>query len=563
MPGHALRRTIISIRPADALRQRQRLFGALAAAFRISFVADGTAAAREAAAAIVFDRALGLGPDLPAKVFVVARARSLRASSMGIAFSASESLDRRLRRRVLADSTADPEALGATEGDDVLATIDGRPIWLKRRDGARVFDIAAHVPEELASDRYLRDEIVPGRFIRVLPLVHFLREVLSEVDPWTPPPPRAAFVIDDPNLHWRSYGYLNYSELVRHARDHNYHLAIGMVPIDAWYSHPPTVRLFASNSDVVSIAIQGRDHLPNDLARAPSVEIATRHVADARHRIDRFEVKTRLTVSRIMIPPYEALSPHTVHAMADAGFEAAVAARPYSWLPHGNEWSPYSAPSSAHSLSGWHIAELLEPGFPVMIRRSFAEHEDVVFRSYLDQPMILYGHTSDLAEGLGSLETAAAEVNSIRDVLWSPLHDVARRNFEQRRSGSCLWIRPYALHVRVQLTPEIEEVRVEPPPNGAFASAPPSIAGQRIGESRWDVGAGALYIDRRDRPTSVEISWLPRRRVAVRGAPPRPALAWAVIRRALAEARDRAKPFLPHRRFSARRTGGGRRGAAV
>ena len=47
-------------------------------------------------------------------------------------------------------------------------------------------------------------------------------------------------------------------------------------------------------------------------------------------------------------------------------------------------------------------------GFPVVPRRGFRRPlDDVVLRAYLNQPLLLFGHQNDVADGLGFLERAA------------------------------------------------------------------------------------------------------------------------------------------------------------
>ena len=65
---------------------------------------------------------------------------------------------------------------------------------------------------------------------------------------WTLPPPRASFVIDDPNLHWPSYGYLDYRELVAHAPQHGYHVGLATVPLDGWLIDRRAAALVARNA---------------------------------------------------------------------------------------------------------------------------------------------------------------------------------------------------------------------------------------------------------------------------------------------------------------------------
>ena len=58
----------------------------------------------------------------------------------------------------------------------------------------------------------------------------------------------AAFLVDDPNLHWTSYGHLSYPEIVRHANEHDYHVAMAMVPIDTGAAHPAAARCSSASA---------------------------------------------------------------------------------------------------------------------------------------------------------------------------------------------------------------------------------------------------------------------------------------------------------------------------
>ena len=50
----------------------------------------------------------------------------------------------------------------------------------------------------------------------LVPLLHLLHHVCRELD-WCEQPLRASFVIDDPNLHRGSYGFLDYAGMIAHA----------------------------------------------------------------------------------------------------------------------------------------------------------------------------------------------------------------------------------------------------------------------------------------------------------------------------------------------------------
>src|SRR6266480_3662974 len=96
-------------------------------------------------------------------------------------------------------------------------------------------------------------------------------------------------MFDDPNLHWRSYGYIHYPELVDHARRHNYHACFATVPMDSWYAHPKTASLFRENRTRVSLLIHGNDHTYYELAVARSDESRQALAAQALRRIERLE----------------------------------------------------------------------------------------------------------------------------------------------------------------------------------------------------------------------------------------------------------------------------------
>ena len=166
-------------------------------------------------------------------------------------FTDSSSVPRPFRGRTLTDSSAGQALPGSY--DDwglVLATSPTGPVWMARADGQFV---AASWPEELGSDATLREQLTVGRFMGLLPLAHFLRE-LSAAASWEQPESTACFVFDDPNLHWWSYGYLDYRKLAAHAEAHDYRVTAATIPLDQWYIHRATARFLREGASRVSFA---------------------------------------------------------------------------------------------------------------------------------------------------------------------------------------------------------------------------------------------------------------------------------------------------------------------
>jgi hypothetical protein len=84
--------------------------------------------------------------------------------------------------------------------------------------------------------------------------------------------------------------------------------------------------------------------------------------------------------------------------------------------------------------AGWFPAEIGSDGFPILIRRGIQERDEVSFRLWLEQPLILYGHIDDLASGLEPLAAVAREVASFGDVRWSALGEIAETNYKEIRT---------------------------------------------------------------------------------------------------------------------------------
>jgi len=440
----------------------------------------------------------------------------------------SAGLDRRLHGQELPDRHLHGIAgLEAERAAEVLACVAGAPAWT--REGR--LDVVTVAPAELAEGEPLRDRLGAGRSLALLPLLELLRELTAGAA-WRPPPLRATFLLDDPNLHWPSYGFLSLPRLSRHAAEHGYHLALAMVPLDARIAHPAAARILREQSGI-SLCIHGNDHYGGELGWVREQDEAMALAAQALRRITAFEQRTGVPVSRVMVPPHEECSETMAAALARTGFAAISMTRPFPWLsapPH--HWLT-SGGSSA--LTGWAPADVTSSGLPVLLRHPLAEPHfspaELALRAYLDQPLILYGHHDDLADGLDVLAERSAAVNRLGDVRWGSLGALAAANVHWRLEGDLLRLRPYSRHITVEVPAEARQAVVEPAweakgeivqtPDGAVPAAEP-----------FAVHGGASLDLRLQRPDAVSPE-----RVA---APPRRLRPLA--RRLLGETRDRLQP---------------------
>lgn len=519
---------------------RPRLLSALALAFPVRFEQrrpgelrgidaaldwGNGVAAREAAAA--GKPALMLLGDEPAEPHVAATFELAEAPEVDPRLRGAALPDRHLIPGLRTEASGDRPGTAAT----VLAHWGEHPVWWAESR----LRVALLAPSELGEKEALRDRLNEERSLALLPLVQFLRELCAEIA-WTPPPPRAAFVFDDPNLHWPTYGYVNLQALSRHARDHGYHAALATVPLDARWAHPGALQAIERSGGAISLAIHGNDHDGGELGRAATTAAATALAAQALRRVARFERRTGQIVERVMVPPHEACSAATVAALPRCGYEAISMTIPYPWLGVARaDW--LARPREADALVGWRPLER-PSGLPTILRHPLAERSaaELRLRSFLGQPLVLYGHHDDVAAGLEVLAEAQAEVEAIAPgTAWTSLAAISRRSYETKVEGETLAVRPLSNRLEVEIPAGCGALRFEPPPGEPSPALRLAVDGRPVeyGET-IALTPGTTSATIALGPVPLEVSEV--------APPPRRPLALA--RRLAGESRDRLAPLI-------------------
>jgi hypothetical protein len=522
---------IIGVFPPVALTERSRLFGALGAAFRVRF--EG----RERGAWDGIDAVIIVGalphdiPEVPVLRYV--HAEDVAGTSPGTALVdlvADSAVDARLRGRRLTESAL----LTASErlkGGLPLAHDEGGTVWA--RDEIRVLQTCVVAPSELAPDEPLRKRFLPGRFLALLPLIQLLRGVV-EYENWSRPPVRAAYLFDDPNLHWRSYGHIRFAELAAHARLHGYHVAFGTIPLDCWYAHPGTVRTLRSAKSCLSLSLHGNDHLFQEFAQPRTRTDSVAVVTQALGRILGFEDRTGLSVDRVMVPPHGLCSDEMLNALLSVRIEALC--RAPGW------WSNW--PPDRSRTADWHMADIAPGGGPIIRRHPVlnpAAREDAVLSAFLDQPVVLYGHHYDVSAGYDGLAETAEWLRGVGQVAWQSLAGLARSNYESRSEpDGVLRIRSYSRTFSVKVPEDVRKIVVEMTPYEEIGLDRLLV---RSSEYELAVANGVAVAEiPSTSPGQLELSL--ERRVDAPSASPRTVNPRAVTRRAVAETRDRLQPLV-------------------
>lgn len=528
----------VAVIPAAAAARYAELLRALEEAYPVRFTGTDGDDLGAASGVVVFPG--GSRPQrLPAPCLVLEApgAEDEPGASFTVELSRGAELQRALHgQRLGEDGRRPPPAVAIPAGGRALAFSRGRPIWTQSdgRDGD--WQTASAVPAELGEHEFLRDHLTAGRFWSLLPLVQFVRRIAvggSE----QPRPLGACFVIDDPNVRFASYGHVRFAELARDARECGYHVAVATIPLDLLLPPERAAAAFREFPAELSLVVHGNDHVRGELERRRTPAAAERMIASAEARVARFEARAGVRVERVMCPPHGACGPETLQALFRSGFLALAASRPFPWDGFSDQrrWR----------LGGWLPAQLAGGGIPVLPRYHLGRSlDDLVFRAFLGQPLILYCHHADLRDGLGPFRAAVARAAELGDVRFMPLASIARASAVCRVQGGVATVTVYSGDVRIR-RPPAETVRIEIPRTfGAGACLRLAVDGALHDVRLGADGGGSIALANAPPGDDLRIRIVPPGHVApatIRDW--RPGV-WPLARRAMTEARDRALPLV-------------------
>jgi len=377
-----------------------------------------------------------------------------RSEAMGeaVRFGKSDHVDKLFRRRTIPhQAVANLTPVGLQANDEVLARYGEQPFWVRRQlANSAAHVVSAPLPKLVDEERPF-DYLNGYNFVQLLPLLHFLREVTVGMG-WTRPPLRACFTFDDPNLHWSSYGFLSYRELIERAKQDRFHVAFATVPLDAWGSNGATVDLFKENPGQISLLVHGNNHTREELGQARTPEGHLQLLAQSLRRVEKLERATGLQVDRVMVPPHEALVDGALTALLSLGFEG-VSLTPWSL----RYWNPKREWPCAFGLDS---AELIDGGCPMLSRYKLTNACDgpIVMSAYLGAPIVLIEHHEAVSGGLDLLTRAASVINSLGDVQWCSTGQMMRSNYLTRRENGTLWVKPVSARVEFKVPQDISSI---------------------------------------------------------------------------------------------------------
>jgi long-chain acyl-CoA synthetase len=546
-------RSVIGISPGAHVQSWGHLFAVLRCMFPMEvrvltgdqWSCDGLAGVVDLGGNVVAACAAA-AKGVPCFTVVASREKPRSIPTSELRFGASPQLESCLRDQVLvAQDIEGFFPLNPAVGDAVLARKGDHAFWLHRRVGNAGVDLVAMAPPVLSRGSYLQEHFRSGRFARLLPLMQFLVRVTRNLD-WQYPPSHACFVFDDPNLFWPTYGCLDFRELAKHAKAHDYYVSVAMVPLDAWWVNRTAAATFRANAPRLSLLMHGCNHTRGELSQSRPTEEWLSLLAQALRRSARLERRYGLELCRVIEPPHRALAKEVFHCLDLLDYEAVLITP--EMLPKHNGGVAWPA------TLGLNPADLLVQGMTAIPRIKMAPDwkTAVVLAAFLRQPILLAGHQQDAADNLAVVEEFAKVVNGLGRVRWTTPRGIARANYRFKIQGDQMTVQMLGRRAEVTVPEGIRQVCVERPWLPPESKEPLALKCRETGLSlqpsagengrSWLLpAAGTIAIH------SPLACTLPQS--AIRQ--PRPAL-WPWIRKALVEARDRTYPVRLHMRLATR-----------
>jgi hypothetical protein len=417
--------------------------------------------------------------------------------------------------------------LSLRKNEKILAECQQGPIWsLTDEGGVKHFRSCLPFPQ-ISAYKNFSDVFNGERFLEMIPLIHFLHEVSGNTI-YKNPPLRAAYIIDDPNLHWPKYGYVDYNKIALHAKRENYHVCFATIPLDTWFTHAATADLFRRNSQWLSLVVHGNNHAKAELARKYSRSARTALLKQAIQRMKLLEDKTNLRFCRVIVPPHGACSEDMLTEIKRCGFESVCIS--------SGSLRAYNREKSWTKTLGFFPSEVIE-GVPVLPRSGLtgSVENKLLIASYLGQPMILRGHHYDLKDGVEVLDGIAKFINGMGNVLWLNMTNLSRLNYLWRMEGGTYRVKPLGRKIVIQLPGETTKVMIE-----GFSTTDEGVWRTYSADgfySKIKTGEQFRLPDSVSRKIFIERAELQELDLAI--VKPNATSAWLILRRLLTEARDR------------------------
>ena len=305
-----------------------------------------------------------------------------------------------------------------------LVTIEGMPfLVVENRDSCKIFLLACSAVADIQEQV---NDIDPLKyFSRLLPAAMFLRSACGS-QCWHSKYRFASFIIDDPPLK-RSYGYLNYQDLVSKMDRCNFASTIAFIPWNYSRTDKEVTQLFRQRPDRLSLCIHGCDHSAGEFS-ARDLALLNAKLQLASARMNSLHQQSGVLYSNTMVFPQGRFSGEALTALKANNYLAAV-----------NSTAAVEISGACEALT---IADFLRPaitsygGFPLFLRHYPGPLEPFAFDLFFGKPVLVVEHHAYLKDGGTRLTEFISRINSLARLQWTGLHQILMRSHQERERSN-------------------------------------------------------------------------------------------------------------------------------
>lgn len=298
-----------------------------------------------------------------------------------------------------------------------LVTIEGMPFWVVvEKNGCKAFLLACSAIADIQEE--ISNIDAASYFSRLLPAAMFLRSAFKNRC-WHSTHRFGNFIIDDPPLK-RSYGYLNYRDLVSKMDTCEFTSTIAFIPWNYRRTDNEVTQLFRERPDRLSLCVHGCDHTAAEFS-STDLAVLNSKVQLASARMNSLHRQNSVSYSKTMVFPQGRFSTVALMALKSNNYLAAL--------------NSSASPADSGRNGSLTLADFLEPaitrygGVPVFLRRYPSGLEQFAFDLFFGKPLLVVEHHAYLKDGGARLAGFVSRLNSLEGLEWSGLHEIMTKSY--------------------------------------------------------------------------------------------------------------------------------------
>ncbi len=223
----------------------------------------------------------------------------------------------------------------------------------------------------------------------------------------------ACLIIDDPLLKPK-YGCLDYEQLLKEMKAHNFFTEIAFIPWNYRRSYPETIRLLSENPNHYAICVHGCNHLGNEFGGDDYQHLSALS-STALWRMEEHKRLTGLPYEPVIVFPQGRFSSVAMKALKDQGYFAAF-----------NSTAQATDCRESPEIQSHQPAIVMYHGFPLFLRRYPKERSYFIQDMEAGRPIIIVEHHGAFLNGYQGVTDLVDWINSLGSVRWTSLLNIAQ-----------------------------------------------------------------------------------------------------------------------------------------